>query len=92
MRRCSLCNWSDERALSQVSLSDDTPVTVCGSHYVVHQRVGRAFTTLGAMRQELGERRRYQERRSPSRYRDELAMQLTAAFTLDQRTGLDRRR
>jgi hypothetical protein len=92
MRRCSLCNWSDERALSQVSLADGTRVTVCGSHYVVHQRVGRTFPTLGAMRQELGERRRYQERRAPSRFRDELAMQLTAAFTMDRRAGVDRRR
>ena len=92
MRRCSLCNWSDERALSQVPLADGTPVTVCGSHYVVYLRVGKVFPTLGAMRAELGERRRHRERRSATRYADELAMQLTAAFTADRRVSGDRRR
>ena len=91
MRRCSLCNWSDERALSQVPLADGTAVTVCGSHYVLYQRVGRSFPTLGAMRAELGERRRYQERRGPARYVDELAMQLTQAFTVERRAVSDRR-
>ena len=90
MRRCSLCNWSDERALSRVSLGDGSAVTVCGSHYVLHQRVGKTFETLGAMRAELGERRTCRERRSWMNA-DDLAMQLASAFTRDRRTMGERR-
>ena len=90
MRRCSLCNWSDERALSRVDLSDGTAVTVCGSHYVLHQRVGRTFHTLGEMRAEIGERRRTRERRTWMN-RDDLAIQLANAFSAERRLGGERR-
>jgi hypothetical protein len=93
---CAVCGTRDQRVLSTILLAGGVTAVVCGSHELAFLRAARQPTSVGELRQTVGERRERTERRRPVRDdvygADELAAQLAAAFTGERRTGSDRRR
>jgi hypothetical protein len=82
---CAVCGESDARALLDVTLNGGTPVTMCGSHELMHRRNGARARSVAELRTELGERRSMTRRANGDG--DELADRLTAAFTAERRTA-----
>lgn len=89
MERCAVCNCSDARALTTTRLVSGEAVTVCGTHAIMHQRVGFAAESRGELRSMLRERRET-TRRLP--IPDELGARLIEAFSTEtERRGVERR-
>jgi hypothetical protein len=77
-----VCGESDARALVDVVLAEG-PVTLCGSHDLVHRRTGARARGVADLRGMLGDRRSTHRRASGEI--DELAARLSAAFTTERR-------
>lgn len=90
MPPCVVCDERDRRALLDVKLTDGTKVSLCGTHELMHRRMGKPFTSAAELRRELGDRRGTDRRATGAEEIDELAARLQSAFTLDRR-GPDRR-
>jgi len=85
---CGVCGTRDARLLMMVELRGGAAATLCGSHALMHSRMGATATTIAELRQAVSDRRSY-ERRAVGEG-DELAEKLAAAFTRDRR-GRERR-
>jgi hypothetical protein len=85
---CCVCGTRDARLLMMVELRGGAAATLCGSHALLHSRMGAEATTVTELRESMTDRRSY-ERRAIGEG-DELAEKLTAAFTRDRR-GRERR-
>jgi len=85
---CAECGERDARALTSLRLAGGEPVVVCGTHELMHRRVGRTARSIEELRALVSERRRNNDRRSANP--DELAAALTQAFSPDRRES-DRR-
>ncbi len=78
----------DTRALVPAVLATGERVTLCGSHELMVRRSGAKARSVAELRDRFGERRSMQRRATGEI--DELAANLTAAFTSERRTS-DRR-
>ncbi len=87
--RCAVCGITDSRALVTVDLPGGTRAILCGTHELMHRRAGAMARTLHELQISLADRRESDRRGGPGEI-DELAEQLTAAFTRERR-GTDRR-
>lgn len=85
---CCVCGTRDARLLMMVELRGGAAATLCGSHALMHARMGAPATSIIELRESMSDRRSY-ERRAMGEG-DELAEKLTAAFTRDRR-GRERR-
>ena len=89
--RCAVCGLCDVRALATLRLTGGAQVTVCGTHELMHRRIGGTVRTLEELRAKMKERRKPDERRE-SLPGDELGNELTAAFAGERRGAGQRRR
>lgn len=80
---CAVCGAKDARLLVMVELPGGAAATLCGSHALMHGRLGEPCRTVTELRASLGERRS-SDRRAVGEG-DELAERLTAAFTRERR-------
>src|SRR2546430_1462364 len=80
---CAVCGERDARALTSLRLAGGEPVVVCGTHELMHRRVGRTARSIEELRALVSERRRNVDRRAGNP--DELAAALTHAFSPDRR-------
>ncbi len=87
---CAVCGLCDVRALVTLRLAGGVQVTVCGTHELMHRRMGGVTRTLSELRAKMKERRRPAERRE-SIPGDELGMALSAAFAGERRAQSRRR-
>jgi hypothetical protein len=78
----------DARLLVMVELRGGAAATLCGSHALLHSRLGEGATNVTELRATLRDRRAT-DRRGPTGG-DELAESLTRAFTRERR-GAERR-
>jgi hypothetical protein len=76
---------SDARGLIEVDLAGEPCITLCGSHELMHRRSGWKAQTVSELRAAFGNRRGT-DRRGGRGEVDELADNLTAAFTRDRRS------
>lgn len=86
---CAICGFDDPRGVTESCLSSGVRVTLCGTHALMHQRLGSPARSEGALRVLFGDRRAgcVDRRRGGG---DELAMALHVAFAGERRRG-DRR-
>jgi len=82
-RGCEVCGASDERALCEVQLSGGQRATLCGTHALMHLRLGRSAGSAAQLRSLIAERRRTERR-------EEYDV-LSAAFGGDRRAQERRR-
>ncbi|WP_394826370.1 hypothetical protein [Pendulispora albinea] len=85
---CAVCGERDARALTSLRLAGGEPVVVCGTHELMHRRVGRTARSIEELRALVSERRKSADRRAANP--DELASALSQAFAPDRRES-DRR-
>lgn len=81
---CAVCGTRDARLLVMVELPGGAGATLCGSHALLHRRLGETARTVTELRAALGERRTTNRRSGEG---DELAERLIAAFTRDRRAA-----
>jgi hypothetical protein len=88
---CSVCGSRDARTLSSTTLESGAVVVVCGSHALAHARLGRPTRSVSELRATLKDRRATDERRlgrdATFGEPDELAEELSRAFSEDRRSG-----
>jgi hypothetical protein len=82
---CCVCGTRDARLLMMVELRGGAAATLCGSHALLHSRMGSPSTSIAELRESMTDRRGYERRATGEG--DELAEKLTAAFTRDRRGG-----
>jgi hypothetical protein len=87
---CAVCGERDARLLVMVELRGGTAATLCGSHALLHSRIGEASTNLSELRTALCDRRAADRRAKLGDGGDELAERLTRAFSKERR-GSERR-
>jgi len=87
---CVICSFADARGLTTVTLGDGSHAIVCGSHALMVTRRTPVPASLDVLRATFGDRRRRQDRRDHL-YQCETARMLADAFTLNRRTGRERR-
>ncbi len=80
---CAVCGARDARLLVMVELPGGAAATLCGSHALMHSRMGEQCRTVTELRAALCERRSTDRRALGEG--DELAERLTAAFTRERR-------
>ncbi len=85
---CVVCGARDARMLVMVELEGGAAVTLCGSHALMHSRMGAKSRTVAELRDAVGERRSRDRRKMGEG--DELGERLAAAFTRERRAA-DRR-
>lgn len=90
-RFCAVCGDRDARALLATHLSGGEPVTVCGTHDLMHRRAERPARSLAELREMVMDRRRTPDRRGSHPELDELGSQLARAFAPERRAEADRR-
>lgn len=83
-----MCGEGDARALVDVTLEGGGRARLCGSHAVMHGRLGSAARSEADLRRLLQDRRDRPERRS---IEDELAAALADAFRRERRERERRR-
>jgi hypothetical protein len=84
---CCVCGANDARTLVEVALATGGRATLCGSHALMHQRIGSEARSEADLRAALTDRRGRRDRRQEG---DELGAALTDAFSGPRRSG-DRR-
>jgi hypothetical protein len=89
--RCAVCGLCDVRGLLTLRLTGGAQVTVCGTHDLMHRRIGGVARTLQELCAKMTERREPSERRD-SLPGDDLGNELTAAFAGERRGERQRRR
>ncbi len=82
---CAVCGARDARLLVMVELRGGAAATLCGSHALMHSRIGAKSRTVTELRAVVAERRA-NERRATGEG-DELAERLTVAFTRERRAS-----
>ena len=89
--RCAVCGLCDVRGLLTLRLTGGVQVTVCGTHDLMHRRIGGITRTVQELCAKMKERREPSERRD-SLPGDDLGNELTAAFAGERRVERQRRR
>jgi hypothetical protein len=79
---CCVCGESDARALVDVTLAGGGRARLCGSHAVMHGRLGTGARSESDLRRLLQDRRERPERRAVE---DELGVALADAFRRERR-------
>src|SRR5262249_8836541 len=87
---CAVCGLSDARALTTVRLPEGGWAVLCGTHDLMHCRAPREAESVAELREILRDRRGRPDRRAGMW--DELSAELSAAFAIERRTGVERRR
>jgi hypothetical protein len=82
---CVVCGTRDARLLMMVELAGGAAATLCGSHALLHSRLGEPSRNVTELRAALADRRSMTRRATGEG--DELAERLTAAFTRDRRAA-----
>lgn len=86
---CAVCGTRDSRVLTAVELSGGAQVSLCANHERMYLRSDMTVATIEELRAAFTDRRGF-DRRSAKGEVDELAANLTAAFTTERRVS-DRR-
>jgi hypothetical protein len=81
LEHCAICDISDARALAEARVGREK-VILCGTHALMHARLGRKAKTLVELKEILRDRR---SRARRVEEHDDLAAMLTAAFALERR-------
>lgn len=85
---CVVCGIRDARLLVATELEGGASAILCGSHALLHGRLSEPCKTVDELRTLLADRREADRRTRLDRLdRDELAEQLTAAFTRERRSN-----
>lgn len=84
---CCVCGLKDARALLDVELAGGARVVLCGSHDLVHKRLGATATSVFELRAMLADRRRDDRRGHGTEEIDELAASLASAFGRERRSA-----
>ncbi|AKU98651.1 hypothetical protein AKJ09_05315 [Labilithrix luteola] len=87
---CSVCGFADARGLLAVALEGGDSTVLCGTHELMYRRGATSARTVSDLRESFGDRRNMDRRAVPAGDFDELALNLTAAFTTERRVN-DRR-
>jgi hypothetical protein len=85
-----VCGSRDERALSTLKLLGGERIFVCGTHDLIYRRSGKTASSVEELCAIARDRRDQDGRRAD--VDDELAAQLSAAFSRERRAGVERRR